>query len=353
LIAMNAEIPGAVLEDAITRLFVAVGVAEDNARIVAADLVAADLEGVASHGIMLVPMYLERIRSGSVSATAQAEIVSDRNGTAVIDAKNQLGQLTARRALNLAVAKAKEFGLGAVSARNAFHLGALGLYARMMADSGCIGFATTNTRPLLPAPGGGEAVTGNNPLAIALPSAGQFAAEVDMAMSAVAMGKIRNAAASGNPIPDGWATDKEGKPTTDPKEAIAGMLLPAAGPKGFGLAFVLDILAGGLSDGGIGDEVRGLYGDPSVPYSCSAFFLAIDAGHFVDSNNFKQRTAKALTRVSSSRRAPGVDKLYAPGELAFSVRSAAQAICRPAAATLSALVEAGQQIRSRPVVSCP
>ncbi|MBV8422225.1 MAG: Ldh family oxidoreductase, partial [Hyphomicrobiales bacterium] len=257
------------LTSTVADIFTAVGIAPADAQVVAADLVAADLEGIASHGVMLVPMYIERINKGSVSRRSAGEVVSDRGGAIVIDAGNALGQLTARQAVKLAVARAREIGLAAVGVRNGFHFGTAGRYARMMAEHNCVGIVLSNTRPLMPAPGGAEALVGNNPIAVALPSAGEFPVEADMALSATAMGKIRLAAAAGQRIPENWAVDSQGRPTTDPTAAINGMLLPAAGPKGFGLAFVIDLLCGGLSDGAVGAEVRPLYGDPAESYRCS------------------------------------------------------------------------------------
>ena len=342
--ADDGGLSAAALSQAVAAIFVATGVSQADAAIVAEDLVAADVEGVASHGVMLIPMYVDRLRAGSVSKASAGEIVSDREAAVVIDAKNVLGQVTARQAVSLAVERAKRYGLSAVSVRNAFHFGSAGRYARMMADQGCVGMVMANTRPLMPAPGGAEPLTGNNPLAIVAPSSAPFSPEIDMALSAVAMGKIRNAAASGNPIPEGWAADKSGAGTTDPKAAIEGMLLPAAGPKGFGLAFVMDLLCGGLSDGAIGAEVAPLYGPPANPYRCSNLFVAIDVGHFVAPDRFDARTEAELARVAASRRAPGVDRIYAPGELAFAARTAAGGRCRVSDAALSSLVETGKSL---------
>src|ERR1700750_3362545 len=307
---MPAEAAGSVAVDAqrlisaVGDILTAVGIAAADARLVAADLVAADLEGIASHGVMLLPMYVERIDKGSVSRANAGQVVSDRGGAIVIDAGNALGQLTSRQAVRLAVERAREIGLAAVAVRNGFHFGTAGRYARMIAEQNCVGVVLLNTRPLMPAPGGAEALVGNNPVAIALPSAGEFPAEADMALSATAMGKIRLAAAAGARIPDDWAVDSQGRPTTDPATAIKGMLLPAAGPKGFGLAFVIDLLCGGLSDGAIGAEVRPLYGDPAEPYRCAHFFLAIDAGHFPAGDRFAQRVHDQAARVSASKRGP-------------------------------------------------
>jgi LDH2 family malate/lactate/ureidoglycolate dehydrogenase len=327
------------LASAVAGIFVAVGIRREDAEVVAADLVAADLEGVPSHGVMLLPMYIDRIVKGSVSRSGAGEVVSDRGSAIVIDAGNALGQLTARQAVRLAVARAHEIGLAAVSVRNGFHFGTAGRYARMMAEQNCVGIVLSNTRPLMPAPGGAQALVGNNPIAIALPSAGDFPVEADMALSATAMGKIRLAAAAGQSIPADWAIDAEGRPTTDPAAAIKGMLLPAAGPKGFGLAFVIDLLCGGLSGGAVGSEVRPLYGDPAEPYRCAHFFLAIHTGHFPPGDRFAERVRDQAARVSASKRSPGVDRVYAPGELVWAMRQGSGGVCRLDAQTVSSLID--------------
>jgi LDH2 family malate/lactate/ureidoglycolate dehydrogenase len=301
-------------------IFAALGVVAASARIVAEDLVLADLEGVGSHGVMLLPMYVERLQKGSVSKESAGAIVVDNRTSIVIDAHHALGQLTAHQAVGLVTSRAREYGMATVAVRNAFHFGTAGRYARLIASQGCVGIVMSNTRPLLPAPGGAEAITGNNPIAFAVPSNGTHPVEVDMALSATAMGKIRLAAAAGKPIPADWAMAADGSPTTDPNEAIKGMLAPAAGPKGFGLAFVIDLLCGGLSDGAIGAEVRPLYGDASQPYRCSQLFLALDVRNFTDPEAFAERVKEQAQRVSRSKHAPGIERVYAPGELAYATR---------------------------------
>jgi LDH2 family malate/lactate/ureidoglycolate dehydrogenase len=336
----TVEIEAERLIAATAAIFATLGIHADDAETVAADLVGADLEGIASHGVMLVPMYVERLLKGSVSNRRLGEVVSGNAGAIVIDAGNALGQLTARQAAKLAVERAREHALAAVVVRNAFHFGTAGRYARLMAGEGCVGMVMSNTRPLLPAPGGAEPLVGNNPIAIALPSAGDFPVEVDMALSATAMGKIRLAAATGDSIPPEWAVDAQGRPTTDPTEAIRGMLLPAAGPKGFGLAFVIDLLCAGLSGGAAGAEVRPLYGDPAEPYRCAHFFLAIDVAHFGNAAAFAQRVRGQAARASGSKRSAGVERIYAPGELAWASACASQGICRLDAQTMRSLKQA-------------
>ena len=332
------------LAKAVASLFVAVDLPEPAAVIVANDLVRADVEGLASHGVMLVPMYINRILAESVSRQDRGAIVSDRGGAVVVDGGNALGQVTSHQAVNLVVERARQFGLAAVAVRNAFHFGMAGRYARRIAEAGAIGMVMSNTRPLMPAPGGAEAMVGNNPIAIAVPSQGEYPVEVDMALSESAMGKIRLAKAAGQSIPQGWAVDRSGRPTTDAAAAIDGMLLPVAGPKGFGLAFVIDLLCGGLSSGGVGAAVRPLYGDASVPYNCSHAFIAIDVAHFTDQNAFATLVRDTAAVVSQSRGAPGTERVFAPGELSYAKRQSAKSECRLSASTVSELVNIGHKI---------
>lgn len=327
------------LEKFVSAILIGAGVNRDDAVLVAADLIAADVEGVASHGVMLLPMYVDRLKAGSISVASKGTVVSDKMSAVVLDANDALGQLTSHQAVKLATERARKYGVGIVSVRNAAHIGMAGRFAREIAAADCVGIVLSNTRPLMPPPGGAAAVTGNNPVAIAVPSNGPFFPEVDMALSAVAMGKIRNAAAAGSAIPDGWATDKDGARTTDPNAAINGMLLPAAGPKGFGLAFLIDLICGGLSDGAIGAEVKPLYGDPAVPYRCSNAFIAIDIGHFVDPSSFKSRAGSELSRVSKTRPAAGIRQVFAPGEMAYAARERSNGQCILAPATVANLRE--------------
>ena len=166
----------------------------------------------------------------------------------------------------------------------------------------------------MPAPGGAERVVGNNPIAIALPTAGNIPIVLDMATSEAAMGKIRMAEKANEAIPPTWAVTAQGVPTTNPSEAIAGMLLPSGGAKGFGLSFLIDLMCGLLSQGATGSQVRPLYGDFNVPYDCSHLFIAIDVAHFCDAGWFRQQTAAAAERIRSGQRAPGVEQLFTPGE---------------------------------------
>jgi LDH2 family malate/lactate/ureidoglycolate dehydrogenase len=308
------SVPAAKLSEFVARLFSAAGVPGVAAATVARGLVEADLEGLSSHGVMLVEMYIERLRNGSVSRNENASVVSERQGAVVLDAGHALGQLTGIQAMNIALDKARKFSAGIVSVRHGFHFGTAGRYALQAAEAGCIGITMCNTRPLMPAPGGAERVVGNNPIAIALPTAGKIPIVLDMATSEAAMGKIRMAEKANETIPSTWAVTAQGMPTTNPSEAIAGMLLPSGGAKGFGLSFLIDLMCGLLSRGATGSQVRPLYGDFNVPYDCSHLFIAICVSHFCDIDWFRQQAAAAAERIRTGQRAPGVEQLFTPGE---------------------------------------
>ncbi len=307
---------------AATVVFIAAGVSAESARTVAAALVEADLRGIPSHGLMLLPMYVERLRAGSVSTADRAEVVLDAGAIAVLDAGNALGQLTGDQAMSLAVDKARAHGVGVVSVRRAFHFGGAFRYVEQAADAGCLGIAASNTRPLMPAPGGATRVVGNNPVAIGVPRTGAPPIVLDMALSEAALGKIRLAAAEGRGIPATWATDPDGLPTTDPGAAIAGMLLPMGGPKGFGLALMVDVLTGVLSGGAFGNRVQGMYADVNVPNDCAHFFLALDAAAFGDLSAFDAGVASLADQVTGGPLAPGTTALRLPGSRAAETAAA-------------------------------
>ena len=325
-------VPAKQLAAFVARLFVATGLSTSAAEKVANGLVDADLEGLASHGVMLADMYIERLQGGSVSQQTAAAIVSDRQGAVVLDAGHALGQLTGEQAMSLAIDRARQFAAGIAAVRHGFHFGAAGRYARQAADAGCVAIAMCNTRPLMPAPGGAERVVGNNPLAIAVPTDGEIPIVLDMATSEAAMGKIRMAEKAKEPIPPTWAVTAQGLSTTNPTEAIAGMLLPSGGPKGFGLSFLIDLLCGLLSQGGSGAQVRPLYGDFSVPYDCSHLFIAIDVAHFCALDWFRAQAANAADRIRNGKRAPGITQLFTPGEPEWQRRnrSGGQIVVEPA-----------------------
>ncbi|MFG3701083.1 Ldh family oxidoreductase [Micromonospora sp. NPDC047620] len=311
-----STVPVRWLTDAVASVFGALGYSERAAGLVAGSLVDADMRGIPSHGVMLLPMYVDRIRAGSVSRAERAEVVRDKGAIAVLDAGHALGQLTGDQAMRLAVAKAQTYGVGVVTVRRAFHFGGAFRYVDLAANNGCVGIAAANTRPLMPAPGGASAVVGNNPLAVGVPRAGGKPVILDVALSEAALGKIRLAAGEGREIPASWATDAQGRPTTDPAAALKGLLLPSGAHKGYGLALMIDVLTGVLSGGAYGRGVQGLYADVSVPNDCAHFFLALDAEAFAeDAEELARRVADLADQVLGSALAPGTERVHLPGDI--------------------------------------
>ncbi len=302
------------LVQATAAVFVGAGLNRKPAETVARALVDADMRGIPSHGLMLISMYVDRLRAGSVTTAELADVVLDVGPIAVLDARHALGLLTSDQAMGIAVDKAKLHGVGVVSVRHAFHFGGAYRYVQQAAAAGCLGIAASNTRPLMPPTGGGERVVGNNPIAIGVPRSAGPPIVLDMALSEAALGKIRLAKAEGREIPLTWATDEQGSPTSDPNAALAGMLLPVGGPKGYGLAFMVDVLTGVLSGGAFGDLVQGMYADVAVPNDCAHFFLALSIGAFSSDSQFDVALESLARQVTSAKLAPGSTRLLLPGQ---------------------------------------
>jgi len=311
----TGRIPADQLKATVVDLFAAHGLSPGAARTVASALVDADLRGVHSHGVNLVPIYLERLRNGSVSIEEHARVICENGATAVLDGRHSLGILTGDEAMAMAVAKAEDYGVGVVVVRHAFHFAGAFRYVKAAARAGCIGIAASNTRPLMPAPGGSRPVVGNNPLAIAVPRGSGEPLVLDMALSQVAQGRIRIAAKAGREIPDSWGTDEEGRPTTDAQEALDGMLLPIGGYKGFGLAMMVDVLTGVLSGGEFGSTVRSVYNDVAAPNDCAHLFIALDVGAFIAVDDFIGRVGALADSVVRGPSINGAARLVLPGQL--------------------------------------
>lgn len=340
----SIEVDADAVRRVLTRLFAAVGLSDKAAARMAEALVEADLEGLPSHGVMQAEIYLKRLKLGSASAREQLEIVHDRDAIAVADSHHMMGHLAGEQAMAIAVEKAKRYGLGAVAVRRAFHLGAVGRYVRQAAEQGCIGMAMANTRPVMPAPGGAQPLVGTNPLAVSLPTPQEPPIVLDMATSAGTVARLRLAAKAGREIPDGWAVTAEGEPTNDPQAGLAGMLLPMAGPKGFGLSLIIDVMCGMLSSGVWGDDVSGLHKDLDKPFDASHFFLAINVAHFRPLEDSLKESGRAAKRVRTSKRAPGVSRIYTPGERRWEALRTSGGKIRLEAAQVNALKRQAREL---------
>ncbi len=301
-----------------------VGVPADDADLVADTLAEADLRGVHSHGVMRLPVYVKRIQTGVVRAKALVAVIADGPAFAQMDAHNSLGQVVSVRAMDLAIAKARATGVAVVGVAHSTHFGAAAYYALRAVSQQMIGVAITNTLPLMPAVGGAAKVVGNNPIAYAVPAGRKKPVVLDIATSVVAHGKVQRARGRGDRIPLGWGVDRRGAPTDQPEEIMdGGMLLPVGGHKGFGLAMIFDLLCGPLTGAGWSSQIAGLaLPDHARPQNVGHLFVALDVAQFRPLPAFLEDVDHYIEMVHASPRAPGVDRLYVPGEIEFETAEA-------------------------------
>ena len=310
--ATAAVVQAAALRAWSADVFVRLGLRENDAHLVAETLVEADLRGVASHGVQRMTTYANSLRRGAMVAQPTIGVVKDSGWALVVDGGGGMGQVAAQRAMDLALERAAESGHGAVSVRNSTHCGAMAFWALQAIPQKAIGTAITNAGINMMPTGGREKMVGNNPVAYAVPTGREVPLVLDMATSVVAGGKLDIARIKGQSIPLGWAVDKDGQPTTDPVAARGGALLPVGGPKGYGLAVVLDVFCGVLSAGRFG---RGL----GMPGS-SHFFEVMSVEAFDEYDEFVARMGDLIDQLHACRPAEGSEGVLVPGEIEHRLR---------------------------------
>jgi LDH2 family malate/lactate/ureidoglycolate dehydrogenase/quinol monooxygenase YgiN len=297
-------------------IFVRAGVPADEARIVANALVEADLRGMQSHGVLRIPIYVEKIRAGAFRAGCKGKVLCETAATALLDGENGLGQVISLRAMGLAIQKARATGVGAVGVRNSNHFGEAAHYVIYAAERDMIGFVATNGSPNMPALGGTTKMTGPLPFTAAVPTGSGPPFVIDAALGVTNRGKLIYLAERGERIPLGWGVDRDARPTDDPARVLdGGWILPIGGHKGFGITMFLEILSGVLTGARIGSEIRDLYNAPrSEPQGLGHFLIAIDPAAFMPLEEFKSRMDGMIRMVKSSKLAPGVTRMIIPGE---------------------------------------
>jgi LDH2 family malate/lactate/ureidoglycolate dehydrogenase len=299
----------------IERVFAAAGAPAADAAIVAEVLVEADLRGVESHGSTRVAGYVSMIRRGLLNPTPDVRVLRDTPVTGMLEGDRAFGIVVAKRSMELAIDKARAHGVGCVTARNLTHTGLVGFYPMMAVRAGLIGLAMNNGPAILPPFGGTTPTYATNPIAAAFPAGRREPIVLDMATSVVAGGKLRLAAKKGREIPDTWALDRQGKPTTDPVEAIQhGFMQWAGGYKGFGVATVVEVLGGVLSGGLFGTDVPPMKDFGREPLITSAFYLALDPERFMPLEEFRARVDRLVDQVKASEPASGVEEVLIAGE---------------------------------------
>jgi LDH2 family malate/lactate/ureidoglycolate dehydrogenase len=292
----------------------ALGMPADDAELVLDTLVQADLWGHQSHGVLRLPWYAARLRSGAMTAVTQPETLVDGGALLLLDGRSGVGQVLTEIARREAVARAREHGVGVVGVRNSNHFGTA-MYTRRAAQDGCVAILTTNASPAMAPWGGRKKVLGTNPWSIAAPSpTSSGVVAVDIANTAVARGKIYLARSRGEQIPDSWAMDAEGRITTDPNDAITGVILPMAGHKGYAIAFMMDVLSGALTGSSTASRVGGPYESEKLS-GAGHLFIAIDVAAIADTDDYLASVGELINEVKSAPLAAGFNEIFYPGEL--------------------------------------
>jgi hydroxycarboxylate dehydrogenase B len=293
------------------------GATRDHAAVVAEHLVGSNLVGHDSHGVMRLSQYCEAIETGELDPRARPSVRKESVAGAVLDGQRSFGQVAAAEGMSLAMERARLVGVSAVTLRNCYHSGRLAVYSLMASRAGMIGIVMVN------AGGGGQSVApfggiarrlATNPFAIAVPSGGEFDPVLDIATSMAPEGKIRDYHRRGELVPEGWIVDADGVPSRDTRDFYgppAGALLPWGGPvgyKGFGLALMIDVIAGALSG-------AGCCSPQEVPARDGVLLLAIDVEQFTDGDLFRRQVIQLIQHVKSCPAAPGIEEVFVPGEL--------------------------------------
>ncbi|MCG5053071.1 MAG: Ldh family oxidoreductase [Myxococcales bacterium] len=311
-IESETRVPLAALRKLVTEIFSAAGMSAEDAASLSDSLVFADLYGVHSHGTLRVPEYVDKVTIKGVNPRGKPRVVKDVGAIAVVDGDNSMGAIGGAFAMRLAIEKARALGVGVVAVRGSNHCGAMDYFTRMAVESDMVGFATTNALPTMAPWGGTAKILGINPLSIGVPAGREHPLVLDAAFSASSHGKIRVYHQKRQPLPEGWAFDRDGVPTTDTAAAIEGLLQPIGQYKGTGLALMMGVLSSLLSGAALGTELGNMVDGPTAGLD-GHFFMALNVGAFEDLARFKERVDGVVQQIETSRPATGQDRIYAPG----------------------------------------
>ena len=317
-----------------TDAFVGYGVPRKDAELCADVLMESDRRGIESHGCnRFKPIYLDRMKAGILYPVTHTEIVRETPTTAVLDGHDGMGMVVSHLAMQMAIDKAKKYGLGMTAVRNSSHYGIAGYYATMATKENMIGITGTNARPSIAPTFGVENMLGTNPLTIGLPSDEEFPFMLDCATSITQRGKIEYFARCGKSTPAGMVIGRDGSALTDSDEILVDLtkgtaaLAPLggigdelAGYKGYGYATVVEVLSAALQAGSFLKALTGKDEEGNKrPYHLGHFFLAIDTEAFVGADSFKKTCGDILRALRASAKAPGHDRIYTAGEKEYLV----------------------------------
>ncbi len=314
------------IEDA----FVGTGVPREDAKICTDVLLESDRRGIESHGCnRFKPVYIDRINAGIQNAVTEFEIIKETPTTAVVDGHHGMGQVIGYRAMNMAIEKAKQYGLGMVAVRNSCHYGIAGYYASMATKAGCIGMTGTNARPSVAPTFGVEGMFGTNPYTVGIPTDEDFDFIFDCATSITQNGKVEYYERIGEDVHPGTIIDSDGKPVegdagvalkkirngTAALTTLGGIGEALGGYKGYGFALVVEMLSAVLQDGMYGKDLDGKDENGNIrPYHLGHFFIAIDTEHFMGENVCRKKAGDILRAIRASKKAPDAERIYTAGE---------------------------------------
>lgn len=311
------HLPAPMLKDFAAQAMEKCGLVYEDALLVSDTLVRSDLRGVASHGIVRLPFYCKRLIDKGSNPSPRIEIVAEKPALILIDGDNGLGQVVSAKAMEMVMERAESQGICFAGVKNSCHFGMAAYYPMMALARGMIGLTGSNTAPVMAPWRGGKAAIGNNPLAVAVPTGKAYPLVLDMAMSVVSGGKVRLEALKGTKIPRDWILDGQGRPTDNPADFFPhGTLLPL-GHKGFGLAVMIEILAGILTKAAILKEINLWFDKTSQPTNIGHFFMALDIGTFLPLSSFKERVDELIDELKGSPLAEGATEIFLPGEIEY------------------------------------
>ena len=308
------RVDSARLREFATAVYKSVGVPHDDAHLVADTLVQADLWGHQSHGVLRLGWSLDRIRNGVMKPVTEPQFVTDAGAIALIDGHDGVGHVLTALATNEAIKRAKQHGIGAVAVKMSNHFGTCMYYTLMAARAGCVMLLTTNGGPAMAPWGGRKKIIGTNPWSVAAPAGRHAPFVVDMAQTGVARGKIYLARQKRQPIPLGWAINAAGAATSDPQEAIDGIILPMAEHKGYAIAAMVDVLSGVLTGSGFLSNVHSPY-KTAEKSNCGHLAIALNIEAFQPLSQFNTRMEEWIEEVKSVPLAQGTQEVFYPGEM--------------------------------------
>ncbi|MCB5260497.1 MAG: Ldh family oxidoreductase [Candidatus Cloacimonetes bacterium] len=320
--------PVEAMHDFMIKVFVGIGVPLDDAKICADVLIASDLRGIESHGIGRLKMYYDRIKQGIQNPITKIDIIRDKYATAVWDGNHGMGHVIAHRAMQMAIEKAKLYGLGCVTVRNSTHYGICGYYANMATKNDMIGLTVTNARPSICPTHGVQPLLGTNPICFGAPTNLPYPFIYDAATSISQRGKVEQYSREGKQTPPYWAINLNGEPQTDTQKLLVDLveqtacMLPLGGTeevtgshKGYGLSTMVEILSAALQKG---SYLNGLWGKDengkAAPYRLGHFFLAINIDFFTEIEDFKRISTDICVQLQNSKKLPGRERIWVAGE---------------------------------------